>query len=84
MPGPSDFIKRKLPLAHGRGAMPVLSFGTRIPDATLTLNATREALDAGFRRLDCGERYGNEGKAREPRGVFFSPWQRWERERWRD
>lgn len=40
--------------------MPALGFGTLIPDATETRNATRTALDAGFRHFDCSERYRNE------------------------
>ena len=40
--------------------MPVLGFGTLIPDAAATINATRDALEAGFRHFDCAERYGNE------------------------
>ena len=46
--------------------MPALGFGTLIPDPALTITATRDALDAGFRHFDCAERYGNErevGKA---------------------
>lgn len=40
--------------------MPALGFGTLIPDATLTVSATRDALEAGFKHLDCAERYRNE------------------------
>jgi aldehyde reductase len=40
--------------------MPVLWFGTLIPDAAVTIRATRDALEAGFRHFDCAERYGNE------------------------
>jgi alcohol dehydrogenase (NADP+) len=40
--------------------MPALGFGTLIPDAALTITATRDALEAGFRHFDCAERYGNE------------------------
>jgi alcohol dehydrogenase (NADP+) len=40
--------------------MPILGFGTLIPDAAETLRATRDALKAGFRHFDCAERYGNE------------------------
>ncbi|HEX8882672.1 MAG TPA: aldo/keto reductase, partial [Candidatus Acidoferrum sp.] len=47
-------------LNHGAGHMPALGFGTLIPDATLTITATRDALEAGFRHFDCAERYGNE------------------------
>ena len=40
--------------------MPVLGFGTLIPEAAATISATRDALEAGFRHLDCAERYRNE------------------------
>jgi aldehyde reductase len=40
--------------------MPLLGFGTLIPDAATTLSATRDALEAGFRHFDCAERYRNE------------------------
>ena len=40
--------------------MPALGFGTLIPDLTDTKNATRLALEAGFRQLDSSERYRNE------------------------
>ena len=40
--------------------MPALGFGTLIPDAAETRNATRTALETGFRHLDCSERYRNE------------------------
>jgi len=40
--------------------MPALGFGTLIPDSTETRNATRTAIQAGFRHLDCAERYRNE------------------------
>lgn len=46
--------------------MPVLGFGTLIPDPVLTVSATIDALEAGFRHFDCAERYQNErevGKA---------------------
>jgi alcohol dehydrogenase (NADP+) len=56
----SDIRTRKLPLNHAAGQMPVLGFGTLIPDAATTMSATRDALEAGFRHLDCAERYRNE------------------------
>src|SRR5579862_6783810 len=56
---------RELPLRGGAGTMPALGFGTLIPDATETRNATRTALDAGFRHLDCAERYRNEEQVGE-------------------
>jgi aldehyde reductase len=45
--------------------MPALGFGTLIPDATETRNATKAALEAGFRHLDCAERYRNEEQVGE-------------------
>jgi len=57
----SDSLRySKLPLRGGAGAIPALGFGTLIPDATETRNATRAALEAGFRHFDCSERYRNE------------------------
>src|ERR1700677_1680611 len=56
----SDFRIKRMPLNHGAGHMPVLGFGTLIPDAAATITATRGALEAGFRHFDCAERYGNE------------------------
>src|SRR3954468_14813820 len=46
--------------SHGAGAIPALGFGTLIPDPGITRQATRAALEAGFRHLDCAERYRNE------------------------
>jgi diketogulonate reductase-like aldo/keto reductase len=45
---------------HGAGAIPALGFGTLIPDPGITREATRAALEVGFRHLDCAERYRNE------------------------
>src|SRR5271169_2068772 len=56
----SDLRMTRIPLSHGAGRMPALGFGTLIPDAALTITATRDALEAGFRHFDCAERYGNE------------------------
>jgi diketogulonate reductase-like aldo/keto reductase len=47
-------------LAHGSGLMPAVGFGTLIPDPVVTKQATRTALEVGFRHLDCAERYRNE------------------------
>jgi alcohol dehydrogenase (NADP+) len=55
-----EFRDRRLPLRDGTGFMPALGFGTLIPDAVETKNATRDALAAGFRHFDCAERYRNE------------------------
>jgi len=56
----SDLRMMRIPLHHGAGQMPALGFGTLIPDAALTITATRDALEAGFRHFDCAERYRNE------------------------
>jgi alcohol dehydrogenase (NADP+) len=56
----------RIPLRHGTGRIPAVGFGTLIADPALTITATRDALEAGFRHFDCAERYGNErevGKA---------------------
>ncbi|BAR54303.1 dehydrogenase [Bradyrhizobium diazoefficiens] len=37
-----------------------MGFGTLIPDPLVTRQAIRAALEAGFRHLDCAERYRNE------------------------
>jgi diketogulonate reductase-like aldo/keto reductase len=50
----------KIPLTHGSGAIPVLGFGTLIPDPLATKRATKTALEVGFRHFDCSERYRNE------------------------
>jgi alcohol dehydrogenase (NADP+) len=56
----SEFRSARIPLNQGIGQMPVLGFGTLIPDAVATISATRSALEAGFRHFDCAERYRNE------------------------
>jgi len=62
---PSDFRTMRTPLNHGAGHLPVLGFGTLIPDAAATASATRDALEAGFRHFDCAERYRNEREVGE-------------------
>jgi alcohol dehydrogenase (NADP+) len=49
-----------IPIAHGSGTMPAVGFGTLIPDLVDTTEATKTALDVGFRHFDCAERYRNE------------------------
>jgi alcohol dehydrogenase (NADP+) len=61
----SDLRRKRLPLNHGDGQMPALGFGTLIPDPAVTITATRDALDAGFRHFDCAERYRNEREVGE-------------------
>ena len=61
----SDFRDTRLPLNQGSGHMPALGFGTLIPDKAVTITATRDALEAGFRHFDCAERYRNEREVGE-------------------
>ena len=61
----SDFRLTKMPLHNGAGWMPALGFGTLIPDPAVTVTATRDALNAGFRHFDCAERYRNEREVGE-------------------
>jgi alcohol dehydrogenase (NADP+) len=51
----SDFRTTRMLLNHGAGHIPVLGFGTLIPDAAATISATRDA-----RHFACAERYRNE------------------------
>lgn len=50
---------------HESGTIPAAGFGTLIPDQNATKQATRAALEAGFRHLDCAERYRNEAAVGE-------------------
>lgn len=50
----------KFPLLHGSGEMPAVGFGTLFKDLTVTTQAVKDALEAGFRHFDCAERYRNE------------------------
>jgi alcohol dehydrogenase (NADP+) len=60
MAEPVDLRTTRIPLHHRAGQMPALGFGTLIPDPAVTITATRDALEAGFRHFDCAERYRNE------------------------
>ena len=55
----------------GSGAIPALGFGTLIPDLVATRNATRAALEAGFRLLDTAERYQTEKEVGEAMQEVF-------------
>jgi alcohol dehydrogenase (NADP+) len=68
----SDLRLERLPLNNGSGSMPALGFGTLIPDAAVTLTATRDALEAGFRHFDCAERYKNEREVGEALKAGFA------------
>jgi diketogulonate reductase-like aldo/keto reductase len=60
MATPDTLRHTRIPLANGSGAIPAVGFGTLIPDPRVTTQATKTALEAGFRHLDCAERYRNE------------------------
>ena len=60
MATPDTLRYTKIPLANGYGAIPAVGFGTLIPDPVATTEATKTALEVGFRHLDCAERYCNE------------------------
>ena len=55
----------------GLGAMPAVGFGTLIPDPVATKQATKTALEVGFRHLDCAERYRNEEAVGEAMQEVF-------------
>jgi diketogulonate reductase-like aldo/keto reductase len=61
----------KLALNNGFGAMPALGFGTLIPDPIATRNASKAALEAGFRVLDTAERYQTEKEVGEAMQEVF-------------
>jgi diketogulonate reductase-like aldo/keto reductase len=60
MTAPDAVRRSRIRLADGQGAMPAVGFGTLIPDLAATKQATKAALEVGFRHLDCAERYRNE------------------------
>src|SRR3954464_54253 len=64
MTEPDTLRDTKLALNNG-GAPPALGFGTLIPDPIATRNATKAALEAGFRVLDTAERYRTEKEVGE-------------------
>ena len=49
MAPPDNLRYTKMSLNNGSGAIPALGFGTLIPDPVATKNATKAALEAGFR-----------------------------------
>ena len=60
MANPDTLRFTKIPLTHGSGAIPAVGFGTLIRDPLVTKEATKTALEVGFRHFDCAERYRNE------------------------
>jgi diketogulonate reductase-like aldo/keto reductase len=65
MAAPDNLRYTKMTLNNGSGAIPALGFGTLIPDPVATKNATKAALEAGFRVIDTAERYRTEREVGE-------------------
>jgi diketogulonate reductase-like aldo/keto reductase len=63
----------RISLTHGSGAIPAVGFGMLIPDPLATRQATRTALEVGFRHLDCAERYRNEEAVDNSMQALFIP-----------
>src|SRR4051812_49675466 len=61
----SDMLRYTRIPTHESGSIPAAGFGTLIPDPLVTKQATKAALEAGFRHLDCAERYRNEAAVGE-------------------
>jgi diketogulonate reductase-like aldo/keto reductase len=61
----------RIPLNNGSGAIPAVGFGTLIPDPLATRQATKTALEVGFRHLDCAERYRNEAAVGDAMQAAF-------------
>lgn len=66
-----DLRTKTIPLNSKTGYIPALGFGTLIPDPAVAMSATKDALEAGFRHIDCAERYGTEREVGEalPAGL---------------
>jgi len=60
MTAPDTLHNTRIRLNHGSVLMPAAGFGTLIPDPIVTKQATKTALETGFRHFDCAERYRNE------------------------
>jgi diketogulonate reductase-like aldo/keto reductase len=71
MVNPDDLRYTKIALNNGSSAMPALGFGTLIPDPVATRNATKAALEAGFRVIDTAERYRTEREVGEAMQEVF-------------
>jgi diketogulonate reductase-like aldo/keto reductase len=71
MTASDTFRQTRIPLNHGSGAMPAIGFGTLIPDFLKTRQATKTALEVGFRHFDCAERYRNEDAVGEAMQEVF-------------
>jgi alcohol dehydrogenase (NADP+) len=71
MAGADPLRYTRIPLNHGSGAIPAVGFGTLIPDPLVTTEATKTALEVGFRHFDCAERYRNEAAVGDAMQAVF-------------
>ena len=60
MATPDALRYARIPLTHGPGAIPAVGFGTLIHDPLAAKQASKTALEVGYRHLDCAERYRTE------------------------
>ena len=72
MPTPDTLRYKKMRLNNGSGAIPAVGFGTLIHDPLATKEATKTALEVGFRHFDCAERYRNEEAVGDAMQAAFS------------
>ncbi len=71
MATPDTLRHRRITLTHASGAIPAVGFGTLIPDPLATNQATKIALEVGFRHLDCAELYRNEAAVGDAMQAAF-------------
>jgi hypothetical protein len=74
---PNKLRDTRIPLAGGVGAIPAVGFGTLIPYPAVIMQATRTALEVGFRHFDCAERYRNARRCERSEAIQRSckpPW----------
>src|SRR5271169_3087657 len=72
MATPDTLRYAKMPLNNGSGAIPAVGFGTLIHDPLATKEATKTALEVGFRHFGCAERYRNEEAVGDAMQAAFS------------
>jgi diketogulonate reductase-like aldo/keto reductase len=69
----SDTLRNtRIRLNHGSVLMPAAGFGTLISDPVATKQATKTALQVGFRHFDTAERYRNEAVVGEAMHEVFA------------
>jgi diketogulonate reductase-like aldo/keto reductase len=68
---PDTLRNTNIRLNHGSVLMPAAGFGTLIRDPLVTKQATKTALETGFRHFDCAERYRNEEAVGEAMQEVF-------------